>query len=120
MNGKCITYYSYDKYNITFNAIQGYRKVVESDPKNIYAVSNLARLCVKYGDSSFSCALLKPLISSLEEVPSEISKWYMAALFKLGEFDKLREFCKTNFQLAEQQTTAPDVKELILAWSGRT
>ncbi len=105
---------------MVYNAIHGYRKVVESDPKNIYAVSNLARLCVEYGDPSFSCALLEPLISSLEEVPSEISKWYMAALFKLGEFDKLREFSATNFQFAEEQTTAQDVKELIWAWSGHT
>jgi|GEM_PF-3262376 len=31
MNGKCITYYSYDKYNITFNAIQGYRDLFSDD-----------------------------------------------------------------------------------------
>lgn len=101
------------------NAVQGYQKIVKEDPKNIYIIGNLARLYVRYGNAASAKELLEPLINTLDEIPSEISKWYMAALFKMERFDLLRQFSIANSELAEQPTTAHDVKELILAWSGQ-
>lgn len=99
------------------NAIDSYQKVLRYDSGNLSVVGNLARLYASQGMVEQALQLLEPRIQSLDAIPYEISKWYMAALYHLKDYKKLRGFTRHHFEIAEEKSAPQELKELILSWS---
>lgn len=99
------------------NAIDSYQKVLQYDHGNLTVLANLARLYVSQGMIEQALQLLEPRIQNLATIPYEISKWYMAALYHSKQYDKLRDFTRDHFEVAEDKSAPQDLKELIFSWS---
>lgn len=100
------------------NAIDAYIGVLKYDSENVNVVANLSRLYVSEEMPELALELLEPRMTTLKTIPPEISRWYMAALYHLKDYEKLRKFTEDHFEITEDKSTPQDIKELILAWSG--
>lgn len=101
------------------NAIDAYRTVLKFDPENIKVVAKLSRLYVSEGMTEQALKLLEPRVQNHKNILPEISRWYMAALYQMKNYEKLRGFAQVHSEVPEEKSVPQDIKELILSWSGR-
>jgi tetratricopeptide (TPR) repeat protein len=99
-------------------AEETYKAALELDPRLADAMLGVGRLMVRIGrleeaarwfESAFARGVLRP---------SELA-WYMEAVFRLGDFDRLR-YAVAGFgdDLLADNTISDRLRDVILAWQG--